>query len=198
MKQDLLMNVFLIAAITVDGFIAQSPDQISTSWTSGDDMKWFVKRTKDSGVMIIGRKTYETMNRSLVGRVRVVMTRDKNPKVNTNYNEVGFKADLQSIGEYTEVVKSKGEVVFSGESPKGILKELEKKGFTDVAICGGSSIYSLFLKENLVNKLYLTVEPVLFGKGISLLNNNVDAKLKLISEEKLNEAGTRLLEYELI
>jgi len=192
------MKVFLIAAISLDGFIAQSPEQISTAWTSGADKKWFNKRTKEAGVMVMGRKTQDTIRRALPRRLSVVMTRDEKSKTK---NE---KLEMITC----ESVKSniKGEVVFVNDEPESILKKLEEKGFDEVAICGGASIYSLFMKRGLVDRLHLTVEPVLFGKGVSLFSENLKREgdhkdssyynLKLISEKKLNERGTRMLELE--
>lgn len=180
------MKVFLIAAISLDGFIAQSPEQISTAWTSGADKKWFNERTKKAGVMVMGRKTQDTIGRALPRRLSVIMTRNEKGKIKDG------KLEMVTC----ESVKSniKGEVVFVNDEPESILKKLEEKGFDEVAICGGASVYTQFIKSGLVDRLYLTVEPVLMGKGVSLFSDLVDVKLKLVSEKKLNKQGARMLE----
>ncbi|MBU1014895.1 dihydrofolate reductase family protein, partial [Patescibacteria group bacterium] len=59
---------------------------------------------------------------------------------------------------------------------------------------GGSSVYTQFLQARVVDTLYLTYEPVLLGKGIKLLNEGMELRLKLVSQQKLGE-GRMLLEY---
>ena len=83
------------------------------------------------------------------------------------------------------------------DEPETLLKKLEERGFTEVAICGGSSIYTKFLKAGVVDTLYLTVEPILFGKGITLFNNDVNFKLELISETS-TPLGTIFKEYKIL
>ena len=168
------MHVFLIAAISIDGYIARDSDQISTVWTSKEDKKFFSERTKQAGVIVMGRKTFETIGRALPNRLNIVLSRQPRP---TNAPE---------------------EIQWSNKTPQELLKELEQKGYQEVAICGGQQIYSEFLKAGLINTLYLTVEPIMFGAGVKLVTSDQSSATKLSLKEmkKLNESGTILLEYE--
>jgi dihydrofolate reductase len=163
------MNCFIIAAISADGFIAQSEKLVSLQWTSKEDKKRFIELTKHAGVVVMGSTTFLTLPKPLKDRINIVYSRDINKKI-----------------EGAEVTQ---------DAPIELLKKLEARGFGEVAICGGSHIYSLFIKAKAVNKLYLTVEPILFGNGIRLFNEENVAKLKLLNMEK-TETGTLLLEYE--
>jgi dihydrofolate reductase len=82
-------------------------------------------------------------------------------------------------------------------APEELLKSLEARGIKEVAICGGSTIYSMFMKTGLVNKLYLTVEPVIFGDGMRLFKDDMDFKLKLVKSE-ITEEGTLMLDYDVL
>lgn len=164
------MQTFLIAAQTVDGFIAQSQNQKSTKWTSKEDYIHFIKLTKRAGVVIMGRKTYDTISKPLKDRLNIIITRTPQKSKYDN-------------------------LIYTSDNPKKILKDLENKGFKQVAICGGASIYAMFLEQNLIDKIYLTIEPILFGKGITLFNKSVRKSLQLIKLEKANDKGTLFLEY---
>ena len=59
------MKVFIIAAISADGFIAKDPKEPSTSWTSLVDKKHFSEITKRAGTVVMGAKTYETIGKAL-------------------------------------------------------------------------------------------------------------------------------------
>ncbi|MDP2637258.1 MAG: dihydrofolate reductase family protein, partial [bacterium] len=81
--------------------------------------------------------------------------------------------------------------------PEALLQELEQKGYREVAICGGQAIYTMFMEAGVVDKLYLTIEPVLFGQGMTLFNKELDIKLELVDTKKLGEQ-TILLEYNVL
>lgn len=169
------MKTFLIAAITADGFIARSPEEFSLDWTSEEDTKFFRARTR--GIAVVMGDTsykilYKTMGRGMPNRLNVVYTRAPEE----------FKGH---------------DIMTTGKEPVELLKELEQKGHSEVAIIGGSTIYTLFLKAKVINTIYLTVEPVLFGRGVPLFNEPLDTKLQLKSMEKLNN-NTVLLEYNVV
>jgi dihydrofolate reductase len=87
---------------------------------------------------------------------------------------------------------------FSNLEPQGLLKSLDDEGVTEVAIIGGSQINSSFLQENLVDEIYLTIAPMLFGRGLSFAAEyDLDMKLQLIDEEKLSD-NVVLLHYEVV
>lgn len=171
------MHVFLIAALTADGFIGRSDDHKSTRWTSKEDAAFFQEKTKKAGVVIMGRKTYETIGKPLPGRLNVVYSRQNSALDNSDSGE---NKNLQC----------------TQESPEELLARLEDEGHSEVAICGGASIYTLFLENGLVDTLYLTIEPVLFGDGVKLFNKQLNKKLQLENQLKLS-SQTIVLEYSL-
>jgi dihydrofolate reductase len=72
--------------------------------------------------------------------------------------------------------------------------------YKNVAILGGAKTYSYFLQEHLLEELYLTVEPIVFGRGVSLFEyaSGDPSRFELLSEEKLNERGSVLLHYRIL
>ena len=48
---------------------------------------------------------------------------------------------------------------------KTILNELENRGFSKALICGGTFVNTMFLKNNLIDEIQLTIEPKIFGSG---------------------------------
>tara|TARA_B100001287_G_C22484001_1_gene435740 strand:- start:292 stop:744 length:453 start_codon:yes stop_codon:yes gene_type:complete len=69
-------EVVLIAAVTVDGFIARHSNEI-TSWTK--DLSLFKKQTMGHPV-IMGSNTYKSLSNELSGRDVIVINRSHNPK----------------------------------------------------------------------------------------------------------------------
>ena len=164
-----MISAFIIAAQSLDGYISPLEHTNSMSWTSGADKEFFKKRTKEAGVIVMGRTTFETIGKALPERKMIVYS--SNP--------------IQVEGVKT-----------TNLSPKDLLAQLEQEGYTEVAICGGSSIYSLFLNSGLVSKLYITLEPIIFGKGIPLFKDISQTKLSLVSSTPLDK-NALLLEYQI-
>jgi len=70
------MKIILIAAITIDGFIAKKSDEIIT-WSK--DLKLFKQQTVGYPV-IMGSNTEKTLGVELEGREKIVVHRNSNPK----------------------------------------------------------------------------------------------------------------------
>lgn len=165
------MKTFIIAALTADGFIGRDSGH-TADWTGGEDKKVFVRLTKEAGVMVMGSRTLATIGRALPGRRTIVYTRN-------------------SAGIHPEGVET------TDESPAVLLKRLEEEGTHAVAICGGTSIYDLFLRAGLVDELYLTITPHLFGRGLPLFTDVLDVSLHLLESDTLAD-GSILLHYAIV
>ena len=71
------MKVFIIAAITADGFIGRDSTH-TADWTGKEDKKVFVQLTKEAGTIVMGSATFKTIGRALPGRRNIVYSRDAN------------------------------------------------------------------------------------------------------------------------
>ena len=162
-----MIKAFIIAAVTADGFIAKDDKHSPFGWTSKEDKKRFVELTKKAGVVVMGSSTYATLPSSLKERVNIVYSRSK------TFTDAEVTQDV----------------------PAELLRKLEDRGFKEVAICGGAAIYSMFMKANVVDKVYLTIEPIFFGKGIPLFTEELAAQLTLIKADQ-SDSGSLLLEYD--
>lgn len=173
------MHCFLIVALTADGYIGKDAHHTSTRWTSAEDSRWFNQRTKQAGVMVMGRTTFDTIGRALPDRSTIVYSRQLPDGA----------ADIA-----TQTKLEKNQVYYTTASPQDLLAKLEQLGCTEVAICGGSSIYTLFMTAGVVQTLYLTIEPVLFGRGVALFNQPLEQQLQLTEVNKLSDS-TIVLSY---
>ncbi len=119
--------IALIVAISKNYVIGKDNQLI---WNLSADLKHFRKTTKGH-VVVMGRKTYESIGRPLPKRVNIVVTRDKD-----------YKA------EGCEIVHSLREAV---ETPdRASLQDNNKKIF----IIGGGNIYKQSME--MVDTLYIT------------------------------------------
>ncbi|MFA5946378.1 MAG: dihydrofolate reductase family protein [Patescibacteria group bacterium] len=165
------MHTILVAAVTANGFIARSTNELA-NWSSKEDKQFFTEETKKAGVMIMGRTTFATIGKALPGRLIVVLTE---------------KPD--------EVVVVPGSVETASGDLRTILESLEKRGFSNIVIAGGSNVYSQFLNAGLVDEIALTVEAIMFTDGIRLAQNlKTELAMTLIETRVLGEKSV-LLRY---
>jgi dihydrofolate reductase len=167
------MKVFIIVAVSLDGYIGVDDSHKSTDWTSKEDLKFFIEKTKEAGTVIMGRKTFSTINRALSDRRLIVYT---------NRNDLDKMTGVE----------------FTSESPLDLVTKLKSEGVKQVAVCGGSSIYTQFLKSGVVDELYITIMPKLFGSGVKFLNEVINLDMKLISSSVLGDGSSILLNYKII
>lgn len=162
------MRVFIIAALTADGFIGRDSGH-TADWTGKEDKKVFTRLTKEAGTIVMGSRTFATIGRALPERRNIVYT------------------------SHPEHITADG-VETTGEPAKDLLARLEKEGVQTVAICGGATIYDLFMRENLVDELYLTYIPILFGQGVGLFSGDLNSQLSLNKITELSD-GCVLAHY---
>jgi dihydrofolate reductase len=157
------MEIILMAAMTLDGKLARHAAHLS-DWTSPEDKKLFRTETRRAGVIIIGHNTFRTLRRPLPGRLHIVLTRDRSNKV-----------DIPGVIEYTSAL------------PATIAADLAARGYTRAILVGGAQANALFLAADMVDEIWLTVEPMIFGEGLSLFAGTAfDLRARLVSLTPLN------------
>jgi len=167
------MKTIIIMAQTLDGIIARNVEHVA-DWTSKEDKKFFVESTKKGGVIVMGRNTFKTVNdKPLPGRLNLIMTMDEKDK------------EMEKAGLLEFAV---------AEKPQNIIAQLKKRGFKKVFIGGGSMINSLFFDNQLVDELWITIQPKVFGSGLKVFTDQLrDVNLQLRSVKKANQ--TVILKY---
>lgn len=173
------MKVILVFVSTLNGKITKGEDPEVKSWSSKNDQEYYGKIWKDSSLIIMGSNTYnDNVIQPSKDRLIVIMTR--NP-------------DLYMAHEVP------GRLEFSDNSPSALSAFYEKAGFEQMTVVGGSKVATSFLREDLVDELWLTIEPRMFGKGHNLIEDDpLEIYLQLLSYEKVNEQGTLITRYSIL
>ena len=149
-------------AMSINGMIAKNDD--NTSWISEKEWNSYSLVVREAGCLIIGRRTYHILT--------------KQPEF-SEFKDV--KLVVVSNENFTAFAKNHYVVI----SPEESLDKL--KDFETVIIAGGGILNSSFLKEGLVDEIYLDIEPIIIGKGISIFENkDFEIKLELLETRQLS------------
>jgi len=129
-------------------------------WHLPEDFKWFKKMTLGN-IIVMGRKTFESLGRPLPNRKNLILTRHprrlirKHPEIFGHYREWrGGKKLRQSRYQlrFTRLDGNRNEDIRIFKS----LEMLDPEEFQDqIFICGGGQIYEQLLPR--CSNLYLTV-----------------------------------------
>jgi dihydrofolate reductase len=159
---------------SLDGIIARSIDD-DLSWGSSEDKKLYKKFTTEFGTVIVGSTTFEQMPKiAFKNRLCVVLTRDKS--------------------KYIEYLENPN-FVFIAPNPNEVVKYLESQNIEKAVIIGGSKVNNLFLKADLVNEVFITIAPTIFGDGVRIFGeSSLDVQMELKSFEKISD-NELLLNY---
>lgn len=119
------MIVSLIAAIGKNRQLGKDNKML---WHIREDFKHF-KETTMGHTLLMGRKTFDSIGRPLPGRETLILTRDKNFKVDNC-------TTVHSIEEAFRIAKERGE--------------------TKLYVAGGGEVYRQALEANMVDELVMS------------------------------------------
>ena len=180
------MILVLYMAVSLDGIAALDSQTGIERYGSPEDHDFFLSGSKACGAVIMGKNT--SLGCKVSGVPNFVLTHD--PKLLQAQDGRCSDASLQTNGRGAGFER----VYLSGE-PREICAELERRGIKKAALLGGPATNLRFLREGLVDEIFLTVEPVTIGRGIHFLNEPLETRWTLADTKILNERGTLVLHY---
>ncbi len=164
------MRTVAIAAITIDGKIALNAKSGSW-WTSKEDKDFLHDFLDTADAVVVGNNTYTATLEPLSKRNCIVLTRST--KSEKRWHD---------------------KLLFVNPAHSDLRRLLER--YETVAILGGAQTYAYCLSHDLTDELYITIEPLIFGRGVDLFTTMpTPAHCTLLSTKQLNEKGTLLLHY---
>lgn len=167
------LKVTLIMVMSVNGIVAQKPIENSFEWNSEADRIQFLEKVRDIGSVIMGANTY----RSIGGKP---------------YKGVSFNV----LTNHPDRFEAQEGVRFRSGNIATIHSGLKNEGVETIALLGGPTTNRQFLEANLVDDIYLTLEPTLLPGNLRIVENlSLSCPLQLNGIKTLNEQKTLLLHY---
>ena len=164
-------------AMSLDGYIAGPNGEYD--WIVMDPEIDFAGVMSQFDTFLIGRKTFDAMNRmgnagkSSKGITNIVFSRTLKP---SDFPKVRIESDAERV-----------------------VKELKAKPGKDIAIFGGGDLFRSLLDAELVDRIEMSVIPVLLGTGIPVLPPPAGrVTLKLRSQRVYKKSGTIGVEYDIL
>lgn len=168
------MQIDMFAAMSIDGRIGLHKYH-GNDWTSREDRDFLFEKIAKYDWILVGETTHQAAIQALSKYRCMVFTRDEELLASSTSS---IQYCNPEFGDFTKFIEAQPEV--------------------RIAVLGGAETYSYFFTQHLFSRLYITVEPLLFGEGVPLCRE-VDPSQKIHLEEvrRLNEKGSVLLVYKM-
>ena len=175
-----MINYTLAFACSQDGFIARHSGDDPFEWTSKDDQNHLQNLIKDNDWQVMCRITHELNPIKTRKRIIFSLGTDEIKLINSNIkNQYYFNPDLHQWEDFERLCKD------------------------SVLILGGTKVHDFFLYSNLIDSMYITVEPLNFKEGVpafSYINfSDIIPFFKeqgfSSQEEIINDKGTKLIKF---
>lgn len=166
-----MRKVILFIAMSLDGYIADSDGGVG--WLSGqgndaENIDTYSEFVKDIDTILMGWNTYHQVTTELSPEKWI-------------YED--FKTYVITHNDCTSSEK----IRFTDENPAELLKTLKAESGKDIWICGGANLVSQLMREDLIDKYYISVIPTILGKGIRLFGDiPKEQKLSLVKTQSYN------------
>lgn len=160
--------------ISLDGYIARPDGSVDFLFMPKDYSMGPFFATIDAAIM--GRKTYDVALKMGGG---------------------GFsKSKMKNyVFSRSQPPGERGGVTFVCEAPKSFLEKLRKHPGKNIWLMGGGELARDFLKDDLVDELYIGIVPVLIGEGIPLFPSGFPQREFTLLENKTFSKGLIALKY---
>ncbi|WP_214878648.1 dihydrofolate reductase family protein [Exiguobacterium sp. ERU653] len=156
-------NVVLYIAMSLDGKIARSNDQLDWLFAvDGDGDNGYAEFFKTIGAVIMGRKTYE----------EVLQLSEKYPYSNIpNYI---LTRQLDREAEH---------VIFTDEPIEELINRLKQEVDQDIWLIGGGEVIKAAMEHDLIDRYEIAIAPIVLGEGIPLFPEGTEeTKLQLTNQ----------------
>ena len=172
-------NTVLFIAMSLDGYIADANGGVD--WLEGQnpedgDGNSYDNFIREIDTVVMGWNTYRQIATELSPQQWV------------------YEGLTSYVLTHRKIEKMDG-IIFTDESPCGLIQRLRRKPGKDIWICGGASTAGQLMKEGMIDRYHISMIPTLLGSGIRLFDSlKGQTKLKLVRSQVYN--GIAELVYE--
>lgn len=160
-----MRKVVLFIAMSLDGYLADSEGKVGWLGGQGNDEEMidsYSEFVEHVDTVVMGWNTYYQVVTELSPEEWV-------------YGNLDSYVVTHRDCPYAERIR------FTGEEPCRLVRELKEKDGKDIWICGGADIVRQLVAEDLIDMYYISVIPMLLGKGIRLFQESGrEIPLKLV------------------
>lgn len=177
-----MRKLVLLAHTSLDGFVAGSQGQLDDFDAGEENLQFICTLTKEADSALLGRVSYELLNRYWP-TAKDLSNASKGTVAYSNWYNSAKKI---VISKTIKGENLKNTIVIDDQIPDRILNIKSEAG-GDILIFGSPAVSQLLMQNNLIDTYWIFVNPIIFGKGISLFTEmSTKIKLKLVATKQFS------------
>jgi dihydrofolate reductase len=169
-----MRKLIMKMSVSLDGFVCGAKGEKDWVFSTGDEesLAWSVGKIRDAGLIIMGRKSFETMAPywpTATGPFAEPM----NTIPKALFTKKGFKGMEPLHTTTTEQARSAASWtearVFDGDLAEGI-RELKAEDGKPIVAIGGAGFMQHLIATGLIDEYHLAIHPVALGSGMPIFS----------------------------
>jgi len=171
------MRVVLYIATSLDGFIADRDggvDWLEQHAAAADGDYGYAEFYRSIGALVMWRTTYDQVR---------------------GFGDWPYPGKPTVVFTHVRPDADRPDVSFTADDPAAVVASLREHTDGDLWLVGGGRLIASFREQGLIDKIILTVIPVLLGEGVPLFVGAQPEKALRLSDVQRFESGIAQLHY---
>lgn len=179
-----MRKIIYHVAATLDGFIAGEDGSFDDFPAEGEHVADFLDSIKHYGAILMGKNTYE------VGYKYGMKPGDP--------AYADFNPDMKNyVFSHSAQFESNDRVQLVKTDAAEFVKNLKTGSGKDIWLCGGGALAGTLLEHELIDELWLKLNPLVLGSGIPLFGKSRKKIGLTFLNSKTYDSGVMLLRYKI-
>lgn len=176
-----MAEIIYYVAISIDGFIAGTNDDITRFTAEGDGVSKYLSDLKDFDTVIMGRRTYEF-----------------GYQYGLKPGQPAYPHMHHYIFSKTLQFENQSDQITVCESNLEFIKDLKKTSKSDIYLCGGGMFAGWLLENEMIDVLKIKLNPLILGDGIALFGSSKKSYQLHIKENETFSDGLEIKTYDIM
>ena len=185
-----MRKLIMKMSVSIDGFVGGANGENDWVFKSSteDSRAWVVEQMRDSGLIVIGRKSFEAMAPYWVS-ASGPFSGPMNEIPKAAFTQKGFKGlDLSKMEQTAAVSSWMNARIFNGDLAESI-KQLKSESGKPITAIGGAGFMRSLIATGLIDEYHIVTHPVVLGEGQRIFNGVSKAMDLKLDEVKAFSGG---------
>ena len=153
-------------------------------WSFAEDLKFFYRKTKNN-IVIMGRRTFESLSAPLKNRANYVISKKLARDETADFERLTSKEEGNEVPTPNTLISKNFKNVFIFDSLENALENIaQQKNAPEIWLIGGAELFHYALERQLIDEAYITQVSKNFHANLFLKISLLNYLKKEIIEQK--------------
>ena len=175
-----MRKLILIVHTSLDGFVAGTKGELDGFDASEENLQFVCELTAEADAALYGRISNQLLNGYWPNAKNLPNASKGTVSYSTWYN------DAQKIVISKTLAQERlGNTIFISDDIANAIIDIKSQQGKDILIFGSPCVSQLLIQRNLIDSIWIFINPVIFGQGIPLFKGSEDkTTLKLVATKQ--------------